>query len=84
MQRLEKYINHLSTTRINVPEEVANELGFNSQKFRSLFVQWIIDSNYPLREVESPVFRKMIAAANPLAEEALWHNHQSVTRYITY
>jgi hypothetical protein len=44
-------------------------------------VSWLVQNNYLLSEFESPAFRRLIAAANPQAEAALWASHVSVTRF---
>jgi hypothetical protein len=32
---------------------------------------WLVEGNYPLRELRSPSFQEMIALANPAAPEPL-------------
>lgn len=76
--------NSLIGRGVEVSQTIANSLSFQSDDFRRVAVQWLIDGNHPLREFESPAFQAMITAANPLAEEALWKNRQSVTKYIIY
>ena len=67
----------------NVSQTAANELlGFNTQRFRMAAVSWLVENNHPLSEFESPAFRRLIAAANPQAEAALWASHVSVTRFV--
>lgn len=61
----------LTRKGVEVSQAVANEMAFQSDEFRRVAIQWLIDGNHPLREFESPAFRAMIYAANPLAEEAL-------------
>ncbi|KAA8623745.1 Dimer-Tnp-hAT domain-containing protein [Pyrenophora tritici-repentis] len=66
-----------------VSQTAANELlGFNTQRFRMEAVSWLVENNHPLSEFESPAFRRLIAAANPQAEAALWASHVSVTRFV--
>lgn len=74
----------LQRNGVEVSQAIANKLTFNLNTFRRVAIQWLIEGNHPVREFESPAFRAMIAMANPLAEEALWRNHQSVTRYIIH
>jgi hypothetical protein len=58
--------------KIRVSQEVANDLpGFNTHYFRLAAVSWLVDSDHPLSEFETPAFRNMIALANPEAEVAL-------------
>ncbi|KAF2728230.1 hypothetical protein EJ04DRAFT_411976, partial [Polyplosphaeria fusca] len=38
----------------------------------------IADDNQSLITIEKPFFQSLISAANPLAERALWKNHQSL------
>jgi hypothetical protein len=69
--------------KLPVSQAVANQLsGFNIQSFRLAAVGWLIENNHPLSEFESPAFRKLIALANPLAEDALWRSHNSVSHYV--
>lgn len=64
-------------------QSAANELsGFNIQRFRLAAVEWLVENNHPLSEFEKPAFRRMIEAANPSAEAAVWASHHSVARYI--
>jgi hypothetical protein len=66
-----------------VSQAVANHLsGFDVQAFRLAAVTWLIENNHPLSELESPTFRSLIALANPMAEDALWRSHNSVSRYV--
>ncbi|KAI1522813.1 Dimer-Tnp-hAT domain containing protein, partial [Pyrenophora tritici-repentis] len=39
-------------------------------------------NNHPLSEFETPAFRRLLEAANPLAERALWTSHVSVSQYV--
>ncbi|KAG9382358.1 Dimer-Tnp-hAT multi-domain protein [Pyrenophora tritici-repentis] len=52
---------------------------FDVQEFRQAAALWLVDNNRPLREFETPAFRKMIRLANPEAEAALWRSHNSVS-----
>jgi hypothetical protein len=45
-------------------------------------VGWVLENNYPISEFESPAFRDLIRLANPLAEDALWRSHHSVSHYV--
>jgi hypothetical protein len=64
-------------------QAVANKLSsFNIHRFRLAAVRWLIENNHPLSEFEKPAFRRLIRLANPLAEDALWASHQSVSRYV--
>jgi hypothetical protein len=66
-----------------VSQKVANELaGFNTQRFRLAAVSWLVENNHPLSEFETPAFRRLLEAANPLAERALWTSHVSVSQYV--
>lgn len=68
---------------VSVSQAIANELnGFNTQAFRLAAVSWLVDNNHLLSEFESPSFRKLITAANPLADAVLWRSHHSVSRYV--
>ncbi|KAI1559902.1 Dimer-Tnp-hAT domain containing protein, partial [Pyrenophora tritici-repentis] len=67
----------------SVSQKVANELaGFNTQRFRLAAVSWLVENNHPLSEFETPAFRRLLEAANPLAERALWTSHVSVSQYV--
>lgn len=60
---------------------IANTLGnFDIQGFRLAAVTWLVENNHPLREFETPAFRRMLAFANPEAEDALWESRTSVSR----
>jgi hypothetical protein len=66
-----------------VLQTAANELlGFNTQRFQMAAVSWLVENNHPLSEFENPAFRRLITAANPQAEAALWASHVSVTRFV--
>ncbi|KAI1559541.1 Dimer-Tnp-hAT domain containing protein, partial [Pyrenophora tritici-repentis] len=67
----------------SVSQKVANELaGFNTQRFRLAAVSWLVENNHPLSKFETPAFRRLLEAANPLAERALWTSHVSVSQYV--
>jgi hypothetical protein len=69
--------------KLKVSQAVANEIaGFNVHKFRQAAGGWLIDNNHPLSEFETPAFRELIHLANPLAKDALWVSHNSVSRYV--
>ncbi|KAF7450425.1 Dimer-Tnp-hAT multi-domain protein [Pyrenophora tritici-repentis] len=55
---------------------------FDVQEFRQAAALWLVDNNRPLREFETPAFRKMIRLANPEAEAALWRSHNSVSAFV--
>lgn len=65
---------------VEVTQEVANELAasFSTRKFEDALKEWVEADNQSLRVIETPQFRRLIKAANPLAEAVLWHNHQSL------
>ena len=66
-----------------VSQALANKLSsFNIHRFRLAAVEWLIENNHPLSEFEKPAFRRLIRLANPLAEDALWSSHHSVSRYV--
>jgi hypothetical protein len=66
-----------------VSQTAANKLlSFNTQRFRMAAVSWLVKNNHPLSEFEIPAVRRLIAAANPQAEAALWASHVSVTRFV--
>jgi hypothetical protein len=74
-----------------VSQEVANELAgsFSSSKFQDALKDWIQADNQSLRVVETPEFRRLIEAANPLAESALWRSHSTlrsniIAEYLAY
>lgn len=65
---------------VEVSQGVANEISasFGTRKFQSALIDWVASDNQSLRVIETPSFRCMIKAANPLAEAVLWRNHQSL------
>ena len=76
---------HMQVTRkMHVPQDVANELAISFSKidFLQHLTDWVISDNQALRVIENPDFGAMIASANPLAEEHLWSNHQSLRDHI--
>ena len=73
----------LKAGKLPVSQAVANKLaGFNIQRFRLAAVGWLVDNNYSLSEFEKPAFRALIKAANPVAEDALWRSHVSVSTFV--
>lgn len=70
--------------RHTISQGLANDFigGFNAKRFKQSVIEWITANNHPLREVETPAFRSMIAAANPDAESCIWKNHQSIRVHI--
>jgi hypothetical protein len=76
-------LGSLMSSGVHVTQEVSNSLGnFNQQRFRLAVVSWLAENNHPLREVETPAFRKLLRAANPEAEAATFRNHQSVSAFL--
>ena len=67
-----------------ISQGLTNDLigGFNKTTFQQAVIEWITNNNHPLREVETPSFRVMIAAANPDAEKWIWKSHRSVRLHI--
>jgi hypothetical protein len=66
-----------------VSQKVAEELaGFNTQRFQLATVSWLAENNHPLFEFETPAFRCLLEAANPLTERALLTSHVNVSRYV--
>ena len=64
------------------PEAYKTIGNFDVQGFRQAAALWLVDNNRPLREFETPAFRKMIRFANPEAEAALWRSHNSVSAFV--
>ncbi|KAI1567826.1 Dimer-Tnp-hAT domain containing protein, partial [Pyrenophora tritici-repentis] len=54
----------------------------SQKRFRLAAVSWLVENNHPLSEFETPAFRRLLEAANPLAERALWTSHVSVSQYV--
>jgi hypothetical protein len=68
---------------LHISQAVVNAIGnFNVHAFRTAVVQWLVDNNHPLRELETTAFRTMIEHANLEAERALWKNHKSVRSFV--
>lgn len=67
-----------------ISQGLANDLigGFNKKAFQQAIIKWITDNNHPLREVKTPSFRVIIAAANRDAERWIWKSHKSVRLHI--
>jgi hypothetical protein len=65
---------------VEVSQSIANEISasFGTRKFHDALIDWVASDNQSLCVVESPSFRRMIKASNPLAEAVLWRNHQSL------
>jgi hypothetical protein len=65
---------------VQVSQDVANSLaaGFSTRRFLTALKDWVAADNQSLRVIETPQFRELIEAANPLAEAVLWRNHQSL------
>jgi len=65
---------------VEVSQSVANEISasFGTRKFHDALIDWVASDNQSLRVIETPAFRRLIKAANPLAESVLWRNHQSL------
>ena len=69
---------------IEVSQGVANEMAasFSNSQFQDALKDWVVADNQSLRVIETPQFRAMIAAVNPLAEALLWRSHQTLRDYI--
>jgi hypothetical protein len=64
---------------LQISQAVVKAIGnFDVHAFRTAVVQWLVDNNHPLCELETTAFRTMIEHANLEAEQALWQNHESV------
>jgi hypothetical protein len=73
----------LKDGKVNIMQTVANGFaGFSTQRFRLAAASWLVENNHPLSEFETPAFRRLVAAANPEAELALWASCMSVSRYV--
>jgi hypothetical protein len=55
---------------------------FSASRFQDALKDWVVADNQSLRVVETPQFRAMIAAVNPLAEALLWRSHQTLRDHI--
>jgi hypothetical protein len=55
---------------------------FDQQRFRMVAVMWLVKGNRPLRKLGLLYFREMIELANPVAVEALWVSHNSVSALV--
>jgi hypothetical protein len=44
-------------------------------KSQDALIDWVASHNLSLRVIKTPTFRRVIKAANPLAEAVLWRNH---------
>jgi hypothetical protein len=76
-------LGSLMGSGVHVSQEVSNALGnFNQQQFRLAVVSWLAENNHPLREVETPAFRKLLRAANPEAELSTFRSHTSVSAFV--
>ena len=66
-------LEHIQRTH-HVSQAVANELikSYDSDIFKQAVILWIAARNHPLREVERPEFRALIAAVNKDAELDLY------------
>jgi hypothetical protein len=62
---------------VEVSQEVANKLAasFLRRRFEDAVKDWVQADNQSLRVIELLQFRRLIQAANPLAEALLWRNH---------
>ena len=62
----------LKSGSIKVSQAVANAFGdFHCDDFRLEVVIWLVENIYPLRELETPAFRRLIRKTNPEAKAAL-------------
>jgi hypothetical protein len=62
---------------VEVSQSVANKISasFKTRKFQEALIDWVASDNQSLRIIETPTFRRMIKAANLLAESVLWRNY---------
>jgi hypothetical protein len=69
---------------IEVSQEVVNAMAasFSTSQFQDALKDWVVADNQSLRVIETPQFRAMIAAVNPLAEALLWRSHQTLRDHI--
>jgi hypothetical protein len=67
----------MRTKGIEITQGVANELvaGFSTRQFQEALKDWVAADNQSLRVIETPQFRRLIGAANPLSEAVLWRYH---------
>jgi hypothetical protein len=67
-----------------IPQSVANHLlgVYKPDNFRLKIIKWLAARHHPLREVETPEFQEMIAAANPDAAQDIFKSHQILRRHI--
>lgn len=65
---------------VEVSQSVANEISasFRTRKFHDALIDQVASDNQSLRVIETLYFRRLIKAANPLAEAVLWRSHQSL------
>jgi hypothetical protein len=58
---------------VEVSQSVANEISasFRTRKFHDALIDWVASDNQSLCVIETPSFRRLIKAANPLAEVVL-------------
>jgi hypothetical protein len=84
-------VAHMRDSGVEVLQAVANEISasFTKRRFQDALKDWIAADNQSLRVIETPTFRRLIQAANPLAEAVLWRSHQSlrnttVAEYYSY
>ena len=77
-------VNQLQFKGVEISQEVANEMAssFSQRRFLDTVKDWVQADNQSLRVIETPSFRRMIAAANPLAEQALWRSHNTLRDHI--
>jgi hypothetical protein len=48
-----------------IVDNSANNAGnFDVQAFKLAAVSWLVENNHPLREFETPAFKKILAVAN--------------------
>lgn len=64
------------------PEAYKTIGNFDVQGFQQAAVLWLVHNNRPLREFETPAFRRMIRFANPEAEAAFWRSYNSVSAFV--
>jgi hypothetical protein len=58
---------------VEVSQSVANQISssFGTHKFQDALIDWVASDNQSLRVIKTPSFRRMIKAANLLAEAVL-------------
>ena len=60
------------------PNCLIEATGFHVPCFQQAVLNWIVNNNHTLQEIETLAFREVIAAANPDMEAVLPKNYQIV------